>query len=304
MALPPLGLFRGPRVASRMRTGSFALILVASLALHACGPRDQDKLGENELAGPKEARKAAAPDTRCAAQGAQDEVKRQLFARAAEIRGANSDAYARIAGFALLQLDGVAPDISAAASHSAECRARATLRLPPGLKVAGGRTTLGGGISYSIAPGARGAVTLGQSDAIAIPLATLTQSRPAPPAPEPAPTTDEPLDPLAPAPVPVETSTAGRPSFNCRSANTQGERFVCDNPTLAALDRTMAAQYRGALARADSSQRQLLLETRDRFLAFRDRCPSDSCIDRAYRGRMREIDDIMAGRWQGRIYRN
>jgi len=302
IALRPLSLFCTPRVASRMRTSSVALILVASLALHACGPRDQDKLGENELAGPKEARKAA-PDTRCAAQGAQDEVKRQLFARAAEIRGANSDAYARIAGFALLQLDGVAPDIGAAASQSAECRARATLRLPPGLKVAGGRTTVGGGISYSIAPGARGAVTLGQSDAIAIPLATLTQNRPAP---EPAPEPDEAPDPLAPEPTPPpETSSnAARPSFNCRSASTQGERAVCDNPTLAALDRTMAAQYRGAQARADSSQRQLLLETRDRFLGFRDRCPSDSCIDRAYRGRMREIDDIMADRWKGRIYRN
>ena len=40
--------------------------------------------------------------------------------------------------------------------------------------------------------------------------------------------------------------------------------------------------------------------TRDRFLGYRDRCPTDSCIATTYRGRMREIDDIMAGRWRGR----
>ena len=38
--------------------------------------------------------------------------------------------------------------------------------------------------------------------------------------------------------------------------------------------------------------------TRDRFLAYRDRCPNRACIGEAYVGRMREIRDIMEGRWQ------
>ncbi len=286
-----------------MRITTHGLILAASLSLLACGPRNQDKLEDNELA-TAAGNEAAQPDTRCDAQAAHDEVKRQLFVRAAEIRGSNGDRYARIADFALVEIDGAAPAASAAPNQVVDCRGRATLRLPAGLRVAGGRTTLGGNISYSIAPGARGTVTLGQSDAIAIPLATLTQRRAAPP----APVTE--LDPIAPAPDPapsrvVEPATAAvaRPSFDCRSARTQSEQAVCANPTLAGLDQDMAAQYRAAVARADPPQARLLRETRDRFLGYRDRCPSDSCIANIYGGRMREIDDIMANRWQGRIYR-
>jgi uncharacterized protein len=93
-----------------------------------------------------------------------------------------------------------------------------------------------------------------------------------------------------------------RTSFDCRSARNEGEVAVCENPTIAALARVMAAQYRAAIARADALQGRQLRESRDRFLGFRDRCPSESCIDGAYRGRMREIDDIMAHRWQGRLY--
>ena len=47
-------------------------------------------------------------------------------------------------------------------------------------------------------------------------------------------------------------------------------------------------------------QRQLLQQTRDRFLAYRDRCPNNACIGDAYTGRMREIRDIMEGRLQSR----
>jgi uncharacterized protein len=60
----------------------------------------------------------------------------------------------------------------------------------------------------------------------------------------------------------------------------------------------MATQYRRALASASSEQRALLQSTRDRFLRFRDRCSSRQCIGDAYVGRMREIRDIVEGRWQ------
>ena len=42
----------------------------------------------------------------------------------------------------------------------------------------------------------------------------------------------------------------------------------------------------------------LLRRTRDRFLAYRDRCPNNACVAGAYQDRMREISDIAAGRWQ------
>ena len=55
----------------------------------------------------------------------------------------------------------------------------------------------------------------------------------------------------------------------------------------------MAAHYNQALAGADSRTASELRRTRDRFLGYRERCPTDACIADAYRGRIREIDDIV-----------
>ena len=163
------------------------------------------------------------------------------------------------------------------------------------------------------ADGSGDVVMLEGADPIIVPLATLArtgETAPAPVVPPPAgdrpsaPTSVEPLPsapPAAsepvPAPEPVATATA-RPSFNCRYARTRGEIAVCRDPGLAALDRQMAAQYFRALAVADARQRATLTSTRDSFLRYRDRCPSDSCIAETYRGRMREIRDIMKGDWR------
>ena len=62
----------------------------------------------------------------------------------------------------------------------------------------------------------------------------------------------------------------------------------------------MANQYRRALTSATPVQRQLLENTRERFLAYRDHCPTSQCMADAYVGRMREIRDIMEGRWRAR----
>jgi uncharacterized protein len=60
----------------------------------------------------------------------------------------------------------------------------------------------------------------------------------------------------------------------------------------------MAAQYVSAMRDAGPREARLLRSTRDRFLTYRDRCGSDRCIADAYRGRIREIGDIMAGNWR------
>jgi uncharacterized protein len=59
----------------------------------------------------------------------------------------------------------------------------------------------------------------------------------------------------------------------------------------------MATQYRRAMSTASPEQQALLQQTRNRFLGYRDRCPDNRCIGDAYVGRMREIRDIMEGRW-------
>jgi len=60
----------------------------------------------------------------------------------------------------------------------------------------------------------------------------------------------------------------------------------------------MAAQFGRAMAEASPQQQAVLQQTRNRFLGYRDRCPNNSCIGDAYVGRMREIRDIMEGRWK------
>ncbi len=70
--------------------------------------------------------------------------------------------------------------------------------------------------------------------------------------------------------------------------------MVCSNDRLAAKDRAMSSLFYSALANADRGRRAELRHTRDRFLAYRDRCGSASCVAEAYDGRMQEIRDIMA----------
>ncbi len=72
--------------------------------------------------------------------------------------------------------------------------------------------------------------------------------------------------------------------------------MVCSSPGLAALDRQMSSLFYSALADADPGTRAVLRRSRDRFLAFRERCGSEACVAQAYRDRMDEIRDIMSGR--------
>ena len=112
-------------------------------------------------------------------------------------------------------------------------------------------------------------------------------SPPTEPAPEPAPATE--ADPLAPAPV---TAAAG-PSFDCSNAWRDVERDICNDPDLAALDRTMASHYFRALKVADSARATLLQQSGAAFIRNRNRCPDPDCIAQAYRWRITEIADIM-----------
>jgi uncharacterized protein len=121
-------------------------------------------------------------------------------------------------------------------------------------------------------------------------------AEPAPPTQRP-PTPPQPQD-VGPPPAPVRPTAS--PSFNCGSARTRGEIAVCSDSGLAALDRQMAAQFSTAMAQGDARQRSLLQRTRTDFLRYRDNCPSNACIAQTYRGRIREIGDIAAGRWRGR----
>ena len=193
------------------------------------------------------------------------------------------------------------------------CSGSLSLDLPPGVAAVGGRRNLMSDVDYTVQPAADGSgtvVLLRNADSIIAPLATLARVGQAPAAAPPAITTNEiapdtampsletPAQP-APPPTPRPSPTA-TPSFNCANARSKGEIAVCSDSGLAALDRNMAAQYRRAISGAVPQQQAILQTTRDRFLAYRDRCPNRQCIADAYIGRMREIRDIMEGHWSPR----
>ena len=88
--------------------------------------------------------------------------------------------------------------------------------------------------------------------------------------------------------------TAARPSFNCRAGRSRSEQMVCNSNRLAAKDRAMSSVFYSALADANPRAKRELRQSRDRFLAYRERCPDEACVAAAYDDRISEIRDIMS----------
>ena len=293
--------------------GGLVLILLGVWLFTGNHSADQDKLTGNEIAATNAA--AANPAKACASQSTYDSIKRELFRRAAQVRGSDQAAFAQLAGAAVLRMENPVLENPDSGDSVLNCSGTLSLDLPPGVAVVGGRTSLTSDVDYRIqraADDSGNVVVLGNADAIVTPLATLTRtgsseavpSEPVPiPGPAPGATADvtqpNPPPPNAEQPAPPRPVGA-RPSFDCDNARTKSEIAVCSSAGLAALDRTMSAQYGRAIANASPEQRAALQQTRDRFLRYRDRCPNNACIGDAYTGRMREIRDIMEGNWQPR----
>ena len=293
------------------------LIFVVALVAYFASSRnpDQDKLTGTEAAGDNPI--ATDPSKVCASKATYDLIKRDLFRRAAQVRGSDQATYDKLANYASLRMENPVMESQDSSSKAVNCSGSLSVDLPPGLGVVGGRRTLSADVDYTVQPAADGSgnvVLLRNADPIITPLATLArvneQAAVAPASPEPGQLTVQPgtlppaqVEPNAaereeqPASQP-QTSSGARPSFDCAKARTKGENAVCADAGLAALDRNMAAQYGRAMASASPEQAALLRRTRDRFLSYRDHCPSRSCMGDAYVGRMREIRDITEGRWQ------
>ena len=298
-----------------LAAGLVVILLLAYLFIGHREGANRDKLTDAQVAGGTE---TADPEKRCGAQRTYDLIKRELFRRAGQLRGSDQGAFDRLAAYSVVRMDAPMMQGQDEALDRVSCAGALSLDLPPGVAVVGGRRTLTANIGYAIQPSADGSgdvLTLTNADGIITPLATLariggTTGDPLAPAPATGPA--EPLaDPLASGPAPAAPPPpqaapappprpAASPSFNCRDARTRGEIAVCNDAGLASLDRQMASHFTIAMANADSAQRALLQRTRNRFLSYRDACRTDTCVADTYRGRMREIQDIMAGRWQGR----
>ncbi len=260
---------------------------------------DQDKLGNPRID------QAAQSDSAklCTDSNVYLIIKRQLFAQAAQAKGTDQATFDKIAGAAVLRVENAVMESEDMANRSVTCSGSMTLDLPPGVAVFGGRQTLTADVDYTVQPpGDAGALMVEVRNAAAIvtALATIEQVADvdplAPLANTVAPDGDASAAESASKAVGPASNSPGRPSFNCANASTSGEAAVCADSGLAALDVNLATQYRRALSAATPVQRQLLQSTRDRFLAFRDGCPSRQCMADAYVGRMREVRDIMEGR--------
>ncbi len=286
------------------------LLLVAYFATSRNA--DQDKLTGGNVS----TAAASDPEKRCSSKDTYDLIKRELFRRAAQLRGSDQAAFDKLSAYAVIRMENPVMESDDSNIGAVNCSASLSLDLPPGVAAVGGRRSLMSDIDYTVQPAADGSgpvVLLRNADSIIAPLATLARiNQPVEQAPVGSPDENAvapdgmngavpeaaPVAPIAPTP-PVAPRPAGtRPSFDCANARTKGEIAVCSDAGLATLDRNMAAQYARAMASASPDQQALLRRTRDRFLGYRDRCPNRSCVGDAYVGRMREIRDIVEGRWQ------
>jgi hypothetical protein len=284
------------------------VVLVLLIAYFASNRNpDQDKLKDAQVA---QRQASAAPEKRCASNATYELIKRELFRRAAQMRGSDQAAYDKLAAYAVVRMENPVLESENAASGGVNCAGSLSLDLPPGVAVVGGRRTLTSDIDYTVQPAADGSgtvVLLRNADAIVAPLATL--ARVSAPAQQPSgPAETNGLAPEQPEPNVGQSESAavepgppsdypGRPSFDCSKAHSRSEIAVCSDSGLSALDVNMARQYNRSVGAATPAQRALLERTRDRFLSYRDRCPDRQCMADAYVGRMREIRDIMEGRW-------
>lgn len=296
------------------------LVLLVAYFTSRTGP-NQDRLTANELAqGEQQQAKPPAPEKACATNGTYDLIKRELFRRAAQLRGSDQAAFDSLSAYAVIRMENPVMESEDKDTGAINCSGSLSLDLPPGIAVVGGRHTLTSDIDYTIQQAADGSgpvVLLRNAEAIVAPLATLARVNQqvaqvttapetnvtAPPETSGAPAVAPPERPTPPPqtqqPAPARSAPA-RPSFDCSKARTRSEIEVCSDAGLATLDRNMASQFGRAMEGASPVQRDLLRRTRDRFIGYRNRCPNRACIGEAYVGRMREIRDIMEGRWQPR----
>jgi hypothetical protein len=287
------------------------VVILVLLILYFAGGRnpDQDKLKDPQVA----TAQRAVPEKRCSSAATYELIKRELFRRAAQLRGSDQAAYDKLSAYAVVRMENPVLESENKDTGAVNCSGSLSLDLPPGVAAVGGRRTLMSDVDYTVQPAADGSgnvVLLRNADSVIAPLATL--ARVAQAAPEPAAPTgntapdqvqrEEPTTGVAPpqpsAPPQAPRPATARPSFDCADARSRSEIAVCSDAGLATLDRNMAAQFGRAMASASPEEQVVLRRTRDRFLGYRDRCPDNRCIGDAYVGRMREIRDIMEGRWQ------
>jgi hypothetical protein len=294
--------------------GAVVVLVLLIVFLAVGGNPDQDKLTRNQLSENMAEANAPAPEKLCSSKQTYDLIRRELFRRAAELRGRDQAAYDKLSNYALLRMENPVMESEDAQTGAVNCAASMALDLPPGVAAVGGRRTLRSDIDYTIRQAADesgSVVELRNADSIITQLATLSRVANYSGAPSTmdvanqvvsnGPTLSMPAAPQGASPqesAPPENPVEHGPSFSCTHPKSRAEAAICGDVGLSSLDRDVAWQFGRAMADATPLQRAQLQNSRNRFLAYRDRCPDRRCMAQAYIGRLREIRDIVKGRWQ------
>lgn len=265
------------------------------------------------------ARASPNPRVLCSSPAVARVVKRGLFRRAARFRGSDAAAFDWLSDASQIRLTSPALASPGSGGAAISCTASVVIDLPPGVTLYSDRRSVTGAIAYSLRPSDRstgGRIILGSVGAIAELLATVQPNSAAAAGVSPTgpqalvgemrsagvPTVD-----LARAPAPPTAPVAARtriqrvvagasPSFSCGVSSSWAAAAVCKSADLASLDRRLASVYGDAMERADASQRILLIRSDRRFLARRDSCSTEACVQSAYEGGMKEMEEIIADR--------
>lgn len=102
--------------------------------------------------------------------------------------------------------------------------------------------------------------------------------------PELAQTTSDPDEAsnfAAPDTEPANPTTYN-PSFKCSDQNDNVLSMICESESLSQKDRTLSEAFKAALALVQGAQRQQLLNKQRGYLAERDSCQTEECIDAWY----------------------
>ena len=250
----------------------------------------------------------------CASSDTFQGLKKLVFDQAARIRTGERVNFDVLAATAIPRMENPVATSRDEALDVTACTGRFILELPPGAERAfGGERRLVADVGYEVQPAADGSgpvYRMSGAEAIVSQLAAFElEGEPlqlpqdvldaatveddgsiaVEPGFEPPafPSETDPRDPRVPA------GNWSNPSFDCRDARTRSEIMVCGSERLARRDRGMAEDFDSAMAAAGPRTRQALIVTRDNFLAYRERCRSNACIEEAYEDRRDEIRDIM-----------
>lgn len=313
-----------------MKTIASLLLAGLPLALAACGST-KPKDGVEESRAQRERALAQRLKAACSSQATYDRLKQVAFDEAIQIRNADPVNLDTLSTHSLVRVENPIVKSRDETLDVTVCSGRFILQIPPGAERAfDGKRQLVADIEYAAQAAADGSGLVYQikgaepiiyrlatfdlrseayRPAAAPTVAAAAEASTAARGVSPAPPLAAPALPPAPAPMPSGAPAVAAappaasprggtssPSFKCRARQSRSERMVCASDRLAALDRQMSSLFYSELDRSSNRQRAELRRTRDRFLAYRERCPDESCVAQAYVDRISEIRDIASGR--------